>query len=68
MDPENTRQHEAKIWKHYIKATEHNNDYFKEKCKIKPKATDAHIIFRSMEGKQRAYNAYDISYFQRYFI
>ena len=51
VDPTNTRLYEADIWKHYTTVTELNDHYYAEKNNITPSLTDAHIVFRSMEGQ-----------------
>ena len=64
----NSRKYEAMIWRHYKTITAIHDNYYNEKAIVDPEITDAYIIFRAMEGQHRAYNAYDLSYFQRYFL
>ena len=36
VDPKNTREYEAKIWTHYTRVTELNDEYYEEKKLIDP--------------------------------
>ena len=72
VDPQHTREYEAIQWMHYTRITELNDDYYEEKARIQRSnghsIKNAFITFRSMEGKERCIKAFEISWFQRYFI
>jgi len=68
VDPKNTREYEAQVWKHYTRVTELNDDYYEEKKRADPTIMSAFVTFRSMEGKERVLRAYDINMIQRFFM
>ena len=72
VDPQHTREYEAIQWMHYTRITELNDEYYEEKARIAKSnghtIKNAFITFRSMEGKERCIKAFEISWFQRYFI
>lgn len=65
VDPDNTRTYEAQIWQHYATVTELNDSYYEDKKAASGEVVNAYVMFRSMEGKQRAIKAYDIHCCQR---
>jgi hypothetical protein len=60
VDPDYTRIYEAQIWQHYAVITELNDMYFEDKKAADATVVNAHVLFRSMEGRERAINAYDV--------
>ena len=68
VDPKNTREYEAQIWRHYTRVTELNDDYYEEKKGHDPSIVCAQVTFRSMEGKERVLKAFDINPIQRFFM
>jgi hypothetical protein len=65
VDPDNTRTYEAQIWQHYATVTELNDSYYEDKKAASGEVVNAYVMFRSMEGKNRAIKAYDIHCCQR---
>ena len=68
VDPPSTRIYEAEQWKHYTKVTMLNDAFYEEKEKIDPEILNCYVTFRSMEGKERALQGYDISTTKKYFV
>jgi len=60
-DPYNMKKYEKNLWKLHIHITELKDAYYSEKEDTIPKIKNAHITFRSMEGRRRATQAYETS-------
>lgn len=67
-DPLHSKVHEKEMWQEYNKVTEHKEAYYREKEHGKPEIVNAYITFRSMEGKARAIQAYNVSFLPRVFV
>ena len=59
IDPQNKVDYDNQIWKLYTKVTAHKDAYYAERDTSVPNLRNAYITFRSMEGKQRALQAYE---------
>mmetsp|Transcript_1146 Transcript_1146/g.2100 ORF Transcript_1146/g.2100 Transcript_1146/m.2100 type:complete len:700 (+) Transcript_1146:1456-3555(+) len=66
-DPLNIAEYERREWKLYTRITSLKDTYYHEKVEITPRLRNAYVTFRSMEGKQRALQAYYPSRFHRIF-
>ena len=60
-DPYNVKKYEKDLWKLHIRITELKDAYYAEKEDTVPEIKNAHITFRSMEGRSRAMQAYETS-------
>jgi hypothetical protein len=45
-----------------------NDAFYEEKIKISPEIIDCYVTFRSMEGRDRALQGYDIHWLKRLFV
>jgi hypothetical protein len=66
-DPLGIAIYEKEEWVLYSRITELKDKYYNEKIHVSPELNNVYITFRSMEGKQRALQAYNISPFRRLF-
>jgi hypothetical protein len=65
VDPKNVHRYETEMWRHYTNITNFNTQYLKEKGSIVPEIKNVYVTFRSMEGRERALKAFDLSYVER---
>ena len=66
-DPMNAPKYEREMWRLYTSVTEHKNRYYVDRMNTVPCIKNAYITFRSMEGKERAMQAYETSRVTRFF-
>mmetsp|Transcript_14014 Transcript_14014/g.23808 ORF Transcript_14014/g.23808 Transcript_14014/m.23808 type:complete len:888 (-) Transcript_14014:196-2859(-) len=66
-DPLQSHNYEKDIWSCYRQITQYKDTYYRDKENFKPKIRNAYVTFRSMEGKQRAVQAYTANIFSRIF-
>lgn len=58
-DPMRSPIYEGEMWKLYTRITEHKNRYYQDRINTVPTISSAYVTFRSMEGKERAMQAYE---------
>ena len=58
-DPMRSPIYEREMWRLYTRVTEHKNRYYIDRMNTVPIIKNAYVTFRSMEGKERAMQAYE---------
>jgi len=64
-DPINASKYERQSWKLYDKVTDLKDLYYKDKISSLPNVKNAYVTFRSLEGQQRALQAYETKWCRR---
>jgi hypothetical protein len=66
-DPINSKKYEKELWQLHIKVTELKDAYYIDKLTSKPGIKNAYVTFRSVEGRERAIQAYETTQCTRIF-
>ena len=64
----NAAKHENELWPLKLRITKIKDAYFKDRKMITPRILTAYVTFRSMEGRERAMEAFNPPFWSRFFV